>query len=246
MNAIIVDDEINAIKSLCWEIEHFVPDIHIIKTFESPETAVDYLENGNQPDIVFLDIQMPEMSGLEFIRRFPNREFQVIFTTAYSEFALEALKNEALDYLMKPIDSDDLIRAVNKMKKRNKTVQISDKLEKTIKAIGNTDAQKEKIKITHDKKVEFYEPHEIIYFSANGNYTKIHLQNRPEVLMSLSLKDVMDLLPEKHFFRIHKSYIVNVHKITSFLKTENYIQLNNKITVPLARNRKQEFISKYL
>lgn len=245
MKAIIIDDEINAIKSLRWEIEHYLPEIKIIKTFQSPLQAIDYLQTANVPDLVFLDIEMPEMNGFDFIRHFPERHFEIIFTTAYSEFALEALKNEAVDYLLKPIDSEDLIQSIEKLKKRLTSHDLHQTLSNTIRKM-QPGIQREKIKISYDSKVDFFEPEEIIYIHAEGNYSRIFLENNRQILITSKIKELENDLPEAVFFRVHKSYIINIDKISSYHKLENFIELNKKVNIPLARSRKTAFLQKYL
>ena len=116
LNAVIVDDEPKAIQGLSWELTHFSDDIRINETFTDPEEALDYLKR-HSPDCLFLDIQMPTMDGFQFLERLENKEFAIIITTAYDEYAIKALKHEAIDYLLKPIDSDDLRETIAKIKK---------------------------------------------------------------------------------------------------------------------------------
>lgn len=247
MRCIIIDDEINAIKALRWEIENYVPDLEIVATFDSAVQALEYLKTHEAPDLAFLDIEMPEMNGFDFIDNLTNRNFEIIFTTAYSEFALEALKKEAIDYLLKPIDSEDLIASIEKLKKRLGHNTINENITQTLKALKSYSSQDtEKIKINFDGKINFMNPEELIYLMSDGNYSKLFLQNGKEVLITHKLKELQKELPERYFFRVHKSYIINVRKITSFYKNENFIVLNEKINIPLARSRKSEFISKYL
>ena len=118
IKAVIVDDEPKAIQSLSWELTSFSDEIEIIKTFSNPEEAIDYLDN-NVLDCLFLDIQMPTMDGFQFLEKLTNRDFAVVITTAYNEYAIKALKHEAIDYLLKPIDSDDLNDTILKIKKHN-------------------------------------------------------------------------------------------------------------------------------
>jgi len=118
IKAVIVDDEPKAIQSLSWELSNFSNDIDVIQTFSNPEKAISYL-NVNTPDCLFLDIQMPTMDGFQFLEKLSNRDFPVVITTAYDEYAIKALKHEAIDYLLKPIDSDDLEATIQKIKKHN-------------------------------------------------------------------------------------------------------------------------------
>lgn len=245
MRCIIIDDETNAIKALRWEIENYLPEMTIQATFDSAVVALNYLKTNDAPDLVFLDIEMPDMNGFDFINKVPDRNFEIIFTTAYSEFALEALKKEAVDYLLKPIDSEDLVNAIGKLKKRmGKNHQ--ENFNQTLEALKNLSSESNKIKISFNGKINFMNPEEIIYLQSDGNYSKLFLQNGKEVLITHKLKVMEEELPENHFFRVHKSYIINVKKITSFYKNENFIVLNEKINIPLARSRKAEFVNKYL
>ena len=129
LSAVIVDDEPKAIQSLSWELTNFNKDIRIIKTFTDPENALTFLKTYT-PDCLFLDIQMPIMDGFQFLKKLTNRDFAVIITTAYDEYAIKALKHEAIDYLLKPIDSDDLSETIHKILKFNSRVLNSNKLEK--------------------------------------------------------------------------------------------------------------------
>lgn len=246
MNVLIIDDEINAIKALRWEIEHYTPQLKVIEVFESAVAATRFIRENPQVDLVFLDIEMPEMNGFEFLKQFKKRNFEVIFTTAYSEFALEALKNEAVDYLLKPIDSDDLMKAVEKVSKRlQPSNTLNSEIQQTLNEFRKL-PRDEKVKISHNGKIDFVEVGEIIYIQSEGNYSRIFMENGKEILLTCKIKELEESLPVKHFFRVHRSYIVNVFKITSFLKNENFLQINKKINIPLARSRKAEFTTKYL
>lgn len=247
MHCLIIDDEVNAIKALRWEIENFVPELKIDGAFGSAKEALAYLKSNPAPDLVFLDIEMPEMNGFEFIEQVPQREFEIVFTTAYSEFALEAIKKEAVDYLLKPIDSDDLKATLKKLNNRLSKRQKPEGFSQTLDAIKQLSPhESEKIKITFDGKINFMKPEEVIYLMSDGNYSKLYLQNGKEVLLTYKLKEMQAILPQKYFFRVHKSYIINIQKITSFYKNESYLVLNKNINIPLARSRKADFIEKYL
>lgn len=247
MRCLIIDDEVNAIKALRWEIENFVPELEIVETFGSATDALEYLKSNPAPDLVFLDIEMPGMNGFEFIEQVPEHKFEIVFTTAYSEFALEAIKKEAVDYLLKPIDAEDLKTTLEKLKKRYAKRPAQDNLTQTMDAIKNLNSiESEIIKITFDGKINFMKPEEVIYLMSDGNYSKLYLQNGKEVLLTYKLKEMQAILPQKYFFRVHKSYIINIQKITSFYKNESYLVLNKNINIPLARSRKADFIEKYL
>lgn len=240
--AVIVDDEPKAIQSLTWELTNFNEDIEIVNTFTSPEKALLFL-NDYEPDCLFLDIQMPSMDGFQFLDKLNNRDIAVVFTTAYDEFAIKALKREALDYLLKPIDSDDLTETLNKIKKfRSRTIN-SDKLENILIEFNAKNNQK-KITISTEGKLIFLKLEDILFIESDGNYSTLFLTDNQKILVTKKLKEVDNLLPSNGFFRIHNSYIINLNKIKEFLKTEGYVVMESGHKIPVARQRKSDFLEK--
>lgn len=242
IKAVIVDDEPKAIQSLSWELNNFNGDIEIIKTFSNPEEAIDYL-NNNQPDCLFLDIQMPTMDGFQFLDRLDNRDFAVIITTAYNEYAMQALKHEAIDYLVKPIDSDDLKLTLSKIKKFKDRLSNSSKI---IEALENFNSKfgKKKITLNTDGKLIFIDVEDIVLVESDGNYSTLILENAPKIVVTKKLKEVNAILPDHYFFRIHNSYIINLNKIKAFIKNEGYVIMSNNHKIPVARQRKSDFLEK--
>ena len=242
INAIIVDDEPKAIESLSWELTNFSNQIHILKTFTTPEDALDFLKNYT-PDCLFLDIQMPTMDGFQFLEKLISRDFPVVITTAYDEYAIKALKHEAIDYLLKPIDSDDLHDTIEKIKKFNSKLISVDKLEQFLLNFNSVQPH-QKVTINSDGKLLFLNIDDIIFVQSDGNYSTIHLKNNQKKVVTKKLKDINSILPQSSFFRTHNSYIVNLHKIKEFLKTEGYLILESNHKIPVARQRKSEFLDK--
>lgn len=245
LKALIVDDESKAIQSLSWELSNFEESVEVINTFTSPEEAMGFIAN-NKIDCLFLDIEMPTMDGFQFLEKLPKKDFAVVITTAYDEYAIKALKNEAVDYLLKPIDTDDLEKTLEKIKKHNKAIAEVDNTEK-IEEILLTFNQKfsnKKITITADGKLIFLEPAEIVFIESDGNYSSIFLNTGKKIVITKKLKEVNELLPEDHFFRIHNSYIVNLDKIKEFYKTDGYVMLEGNHKIPVSRQKKSEFLDK--
>lgn len=242
LNAVIVDDEPKAIQSLSWELTHFNEAVKIVKTFTNPEDALIFLKT-NTPDCLFLDIQMPTMDGFQFLEKLTNRDFAVVITTAYDEYAIKALKHEAIDYLLKPIDSDDLSDTIQKIIKFNSRILNSDKLEKILLDINKKQNTK-KITINTDGKLVFLEIEDILFIESDGNYSTFFLTKNQKLVVTKKLKEVDSMLPEHKFFRIHNSYIVNLNKIKEFLKSEGYVVMESNHKIPVARQRKSDFLEK--
>lgn len=242
LNAVIVDDEPKAIQILSWELTNFNKDIKIIKTFTNPKDALAFLKI-NSPDCLFLDIQMPTMDGFQFLEKLTNRDFAVVITTAYDEYAIKALKHEAIDYLLKPIDSDDLNDTIQKIIKFNSRILNSNKLEKFLLDINKKKSNK-KITLNTDGKLIFLKTEDVLFIESDGNYSTFFLTKNQKLVVTKKLKDVNSLLPENEFFRVHNSFIVNLNKVKEYLKTDGYVVMESNHKIPVARQRKSDFLEK--
>lgn len=240
LKAVIVDDEIKALQSLKWELTNFSNEIEVIASFTNPAEALIYLNNNN-PDCLFLDIEMPTMDGFQFIQKLTNKTFPVVITTAYNQYALKAIKNEAIDYLLKPIDTDDLEDTLVKIRKFNQKEFSFENLEAALVNF-NTKTSKKKITLNTDGKILFLENEDILYAESDGNYSTIYLADGQKIVLTKKLKEVNNLLPNDSFFRIHNSYIINLNKIKEFLKTDGYVVLSSNHKIPVSRQKKSDFL----
>ena len=186
---------------------------------------------------------MPTMDGFQFLSKLTHRDFAVIITTAYDEYAIKALKHEAIDYLLKPIDSDDLRDSLEKIEKFQSTVINSNRFEKLLKEFSESQHNK-KISINTDGKLIFLNTDDIMFVESDGNYSTIFLSNNQKVLVTKKLKEINSILPDNWFFRIHNSYIINLSKIKEYFKTEGYVVMESQHKIPVARQRKSDFLEK--
>ena len=243
MKALIIDDENKArrvLRTLIQEDCLFIDEIH------ESNNLVDGVKiiKSVKPEIVFLDIEMPEYSGLEIGNFFKGEkiDFQIIFTTAYSKYAIEAFKMSAIDYILKPIDSDDLIHAVNNAKAAIDKNNISNKLSNIEKVFNQISLNK--IALEVPKGIMFVSHDDIILFEADGVYTKVYLKNGKTELISKTLKYFTDQLKDKSiFYKPHRSYLINLKFMSQLVKKDGvHIVLENNKTIPVARDKKDEFI----
>lgn len=242
LKAVIVDDEPKAIQSLIWELSNFNQEVEIMASFSDPDKALAYLE-VHTPDCLFLDVQMPTIGGFQFLEQLKQTDFAVVITTAYDEYAIKALKHEAIDYLLKPIDSDDLRDCIAKIKKYSDRNINSKKLERMLTNF-NSQFDKKKVTINTDGKLLFLDVDDIVYIESDGNYSTLYLQDQKKIVLTKKLKEVDAMLPEHYFFRIHNSYIINLNKIKAFIKNEGYVIMDSDQKIPVARQRKSDFLEK--
>ena len=243
IKAVIVDDEPKAIQGLTWELSNFNDQIKVIATFNDPEKAIIYLAD-NEIDCLFLDIEMPTMDGFQFLKKLKSRDFAVVITTAYNEYAIKALKNDAIDYLLKPIDTDDLKETIAKIKKHSIKSLNSNEVENVLLSF-NEKLSNKKITINTDGKLIFLKPEEILFIESDGNYSTIYTIENKKIVVTKKLKEVNTLLPEDVFFRIHNSYIINLKKVKEYFKTDGYVLLENNHKIPVSRQKKAAFLDKF-
>ncbi|MFT7436453.1 MAG: two-component system LytT family response regulator [Psychromonas sp.] len=242
----IIDDEPKAIETLKWEIQNFCPDMEVSVSFTDPRKGLLFFEEEQDIDCVFLDIEMPQMDGFRFLDQLPERNFAVIITTAYDQYGINAIKERALDYLLKPIDSDDLIKACEKVKAFQRENSIKDKFEETLMTVmSNSTNGNKRIGISIDGKIVFLKPEEIVYCEGDGNYTSIHLENGENLFITQTLKKLSIKLNDAIFFRVHNSFIINLAKVREYMKTDSYVTMEGGKQIPVSRNRKSEFLNKF-
>lgn len=240
IKAILVDDEISNLKGLEKKLNTLFPNIIILEKFQEPEAAIKKL-NNTAIDILFLDIQMPRINGFELLSAIKNINFQIIFVTAYSEFALDAFKKNAIDYILKPIDNNELKAAVNKAFENLKLQKEQNNFDKLSKLIRENMAQNNKIIVPTQNGVSFLNEDEVLHLEGYQGYTKIHLQNNTILTSSYNLGKFEKTIGPK-FFKCHKSHIINLEKVRH-LENEGYLILDNETHVPISRANKKLFLN---
>lgn len=238
IKAVIVDDEEKAIQSLSWELSHFSDEITVVASFTNTFKALEYL-GENTPDCLFLDIEMPAMDGFQFIQKLQNRDLAIVITTAYNQYAIKALKNEAIDYLLKPIDADDLQETITKIRRHNIKNLTANRLQRILTEKHN---QGKKIVVNTDGKLLFLDNDDVLYAESDGNYSTLYLSDGRRIVLTKKLKEIDELLPPETFFRIHNSYIINLEKIKEYLKTDGYVVLESNHKIPVSRKKKSDFL----
>lgn len=239
MTAVIIDDEAGSRNNLKFLLETFCPEITLLGWAENAVGGLEIISN-HQPDLVFLDIEMPEQDGFQMIEQLPaSFQSKIIFTTAYEQYAIKAFKVSALDYLLKPIDIEDLKETLQRTK-----VATAEETSIQLGALKkNLENGPQKLVISHQTGLTFLNEEDIICLEAKRNYTEINLKSAKKLLISKNLGEFEDLLADSpSFFRAHRSFIINLQYMEQWVnKDGGYLLMSNDLQVPLARNRKAHF-----
>ena len=241
IKTIIIEDELQSSQLLEMMLKGFSDTIEITDVCNTPARGIDSIQK-HSPDLVFLDIEMPRMNGFEMLKKIGAIDFNIIFTTAYNKYAINAIKLSALDYLLKPIDKNELSVAIKKCVQNMEQKDMGYKMDLLLKNISKQNALDKTLTLTSTEGVRFIRMKDIIRLEAHGRYTKFYLITKEDILASRTLGDFEETLSENEFFRIHETHIINLLYIDRFHKGNNYVLLTDKTELPLARRRKEEFL----
>lgn len=224
MRAVLIDDELSNLENLRSLLNKHCPQVTIFATAQNVVDAVDAIGNY-LPDLVFLDIQMGKQTGFDVLKLLPTRNFEVIFVTAYDQYGIQAVKFAALDYLLKPIDIDELINAVNKAEHKLAIQMHTSQLDFLLQQLKKPEPKVNKIALQMQNEIRYISLSEIIRCEADNTYTHFFLSGGEKILVSKSLKEYADLLSPNGFLRTHQSHLVNPKYVKSWLKEDGGILL---------------------
>jgi two-component system, LytTR family, response regulator len=242
LKTIIIDDEMSSRNTLRQKITTYCKDLEIVTECENGESGIEAIDRV-KPDIVFLDVEMPRMNGFVMLQNLKNRDFELIFTTAYDHYAIRAIRYSALDYLVKPIDIEELKAATTKAVEKRNQHSPNERIETLLHNLLDEKSPDNRIAIPSQEGLQFVEIANIIYLEAESNYTIIYVKDGPKITVSKTLKDFEELLSQQLFIRIHHSHIINKKHIQKYIRGEGgqVIMSNGKI-LDVARRKKEEFM----
>lgn len=242
MKIAIIDDELHCIKSLELHINSLFPKSKIVYKTTKPKDAIGVLGNL-KIDILFLDVEMPSINGFELLEQFENLPFCVIFTTAYSQYAVQAFKAQAINYLLKPIDENELKEAIVGWQEKYNQDKSSDEISRLLTHLKKEGLLESKIAIPVSDGYEFLDIKEILYCQSQNNYTYIYLKNGERVVISKSLKMVEQALKRFYFLRTHQSYLVNPNFMKKYMRSDGgYLIMSDNKQIPVS-NSKRDLIT---
>lgn len=245
IKAVIIDDELPSIETLRWKLDNYCADVAVEAFFDNPIEGVEYLKKS-PPDLLFLDIEMPLLNGFDVLEELGRDVgFDVIFTTAYDNFGIRAVKFSALDYLLKPVQNLELQSAIAKHRKKAGQQIPSQQIDILLDNVqAEKTGQSGRIALATKESIEFVAPEEIVVCTSDSNYTQVILLDGRKLLISRTLKDFEEMLVPFQFFRPHNSHLVNLDQVRKFMRHDGgYLILKNKMKIPVSKNRREGLLS---
>jgi two-component system, LytTR family, response regulator len=243
ITATIIDDEPDCCEALTMLLERYCPEVKVLDICYSPEAAIQSVKE-HHPQIFFLDIEMPFMNGFELLERLGNINFELIFTTSYDQYAIKAIRFSALDYLLKPVDREELQKAVRKAAQRNQH-PLPQQLELLLQKLNHPSVPVNKIAIPTMEGFQLVPAESIISCESQSNYTYLFLKDKRKIIASRNLKEMEEMLEDYPFVRIHHSYIVNINEVEKYIKGEGgYLIMSDGSNINVSRSRKELLLKK--
>ena len=242
ITAIIVDDEQDSRAALESLIGNFFPDILLNPSCKSPAEGIDAIREYH-PSLVFLDVEMPPSTGFEMLRKLEDIDFEIIFTTAYEKYAIQAIRFCELDFLLKPIGKEDLQEAILRMKQKKTIEKSAIKIEALFENIKNKENTQRKIVLPTSNGLELIYLQDITRLESNANYTMFHLKNKQKMIVCKTIKEYEEMLEDVNFFRVHNSHIINLRYVKKYIKGEGgVVKMEDGSEIDVSRRRKEEFL----
>lgn len=242
LKTVIIDDEKDAVDFIFSIIGEYCPGLNVVGKAHDVKEGVETIKNL-KPELVFLDVEMPHGTGFDLLTNFPEKEFDVVFITAFNHYAIKAIKFSAVDYILKPININEFIEAVNKvMQKRSSSMFRGNENIKALLENLKTGVPS-RLAIPTSDGMEYLNPKDIIRIEADRSYSWFFITGNRKILVSKNLKEFQDLLSDRHFFRPHNSYLINLRYVKKYVRKEGgYIEMQDGSEIPISRNRKDLFL----
>jgi two-component system LytT family response regulator len=245
LKVVIIDDEKNALEVLELQLRQFCKDVEVVEKCDGGQKGIDAIKK-HQPDLVFLDIEMPHVNGFDVLKETSQFNYDIIFTTAYDQFAIKAFKYSAIDYLLKPIDIIELQEAVEKGRNKKGNLHLEEKMKFLFTRFQENNKHTEKIALPIGDSMQFLEPDEIIRCESDSNYTHIFLSDGKKITLSKTLKEVEENIAGSPFFRVHQSHLINMNHIAKYMKGDGaYIIMKDGTQISVSRNKKEAFMETF-
>ena len=244
IRCVLIDDETNSLEMMEWLLKTYCPQVKIEAMCQAAAEGIKAI-NEYKPDVVFLDIEMPHMNGFDMLEQFDKLFFDVVFCTAYDQFAIKAFKYSALNYLLKPVDPEDLKETIKRIEER-KGIPGKEQIDLLLQNLRQaTKPALHRIALTTNDGLLFVSTADIMYCEAESNYTNVVLSTR-KIMVSKTLKEIDEALAGPDFYRIHNSFLINLNHIQKYVRGDGgYVLMNDGKSVSISRSKRQEFMDMF-
>jgi two-component system, LytTR family, response regulator len=243
ITATIVDDEAYSCEALATLLERYCPEIKVVDICYSGAAALKSISE-QRPQVLFLDIEMPNMNGFELLEKLTDIDYEIIFTTSYDQYAIKAIRFSAMDYLLKPIDKEELQKAVQKVMNKAR-YPLPQQISVLLQKLNHPTATVSKIAIPTMEGLQMVLVENIISCVSDSNYTVLCLKNKQKITASRTLKDIEELLEDYSFIRVHHSFLVNLNEVEKYIKGEGgYLLMSDQTTIDVSRSRKEMLLKR--
>ncbi len=241
IRAILIEDELSSLENLSRKLAEFCPTIRVVATSMRPEEAI-LLIRHHKPDVIFLDIEMPRMDGFKMLQEIKETDFEIIFVTAYNQYAIEAIRFSAFDYLLKPVVIKDLLATVERLEDKTRR-KSKERLETLRQRLSDAKSQEHTIPVPTIEGIEFLQIREIIRIESNSNYSRIILDGGRKIVVAKLLREFEDMLRIYRFYRVHNSHLINLLYVKKYVRGDGgQIIMRNGDVVDISRRKKDELL----
>ncbi len=241
LKAILVDDEINSLQNLQQKLNEFCPAIKVVVTAQQPEEAILFIHHY-KPDVVFLDIDMPRMNGFKMIEEIEDVDFEIVFTTAYNHYAVDAIRISAFDYLVKPVSVKDLQSCVDRLTEY-RIRKTRERLNVLRQGLSETRSQEDKIAVPTKAGIDFIKIKDIVYVESDSEQSKVILSNNNTLMVAKTLRELEEILSGYRFYRINTPFLINLLSINRYIPGDGgEVVMQNGETIPVSKRKKDEFL----
>lgn len=245
IRCVIIDDETNSLEMMEWLLATYCPQVSVMAMCNSGILGIEAIRR-HQPEVVFLDIEMPHMNGFDMLEQFDKLSFDVVFCTAYDQFAIKAFKYSALNYLLKPVDPEDLQETIRRIESKQ-TAPSREQIDLLLQQLRQVNKPApSRIALTTNDGMIFVPTGDILYCEAESNYTRVALNNGKKMIVAKVLKEIDETLSGGDFFRIHNSFLININHIKKYVRGDGgYVVMDDDMTISISRSRRQAFMEMF-
>lgn len=245
IRSVIIDDEPGNIVTLSEMLKEYCPEVLLVGTALNPLLGFDLISN-EKPQLVFLDIEMPYGNAFDLLDKLAPVDFEVVFITAFNEYAIKAFKYSAIDYILKPVNIEELKGAVRKIHEKLQEKNVDERISNLLANMKQENTAVRKVALPTTDGIQFESVNDLVHLQAEGSYTRVYINGKKSILVSKNLREYEDILPDSNFCRVHHSHIINVNFVKKYFKGRGgYVEMEDGVTIEISVRKKNDFFDRF-